>query len=186
MARSKDGSMMTEKELREVNQERFLKFKAEGTLGNNGPLNADGSTSMGKDRWSEFTEQSPESKEPEVESEFEEILATGDKTEIFEGDELVFAGNEAGEKDQGRGLNGNRDKDGNLKTEEAPKAVEAPVEAPVKAPVEAPKPAAEGMLTNKEPTEGTANVEMLEAITEAGLSKEESTQLLDRLKGICG
>jgi len=42
------------------------------------------------------------------------------------------------------------------------------------------------MLTNKEPTEGTANVEMLEAITEAGLSKEESTQLLDRLKGICG
>ena len=64
-------------------------------------------------------------------------------------------------------------------------------QAPVKAPVEAPKPesiveAAEGMLTNKEPTEGTANVEMLEAISEAGLSKEESTQLLDRLKGICG
>lgn len=230
MARGADGSMMTEEELYEVNKKRFLKFKKEGTLGNNGPITADGGTSMGEDRWSAFTgrfsvdDQDNEyhdgkpverirnmvdyKVEKKAEPEFEEILAEGDKTKIFEGDELVFAGSEADEQVQKRGLNGERDEEGNLKTEDKTKYYNSREEFDkasaenakdfkglkvdvnmTKEELAAPEaPEAEGMLTKPEPEKkiDPENIEMIEAITEAGLTKEESTDLLEKLKGICG
>jgi len=125
MARGRDGSLLTARQLKELNRQRFLTAVAEGNLYNTGPTTDDGGTEFGTDRWASYFKKNPDEapsdwtgdsksyvEKPKTEQEF---LADMDKMEVYdEEDNLIYAdGQEIGV--QARGLTGNRDSDGTLR-----------------------------------------------------------------------
>ncbi len=125
MARGADGSLLTAKQLKELNRQRFLEGVGSGDLYSTGPITEEGGTSFSKDRWADYFKKNPEEapsdwtgdsesymEKPKTDQEF---LAEMDKMEVYnEEGELIYAdGKEVGEQD--RGLAGERDSDGNLR-----------------------------------------------------------------------
>jgi hypothetical protein len=102
MARGADGSLLTEKQLKELNRQRFIKAVDAGNLYNTGPITDEGGTSFGEDRWAAYFKANPEEapsdwtgdsksyvEKPKTDQEF---LAQMDNMEVYdEEDNLVYA-----------------------------------------------------------------------------------------------
>lgn len=127
MARGADGSLLTAKQLRELNRQRFLDGVEAGNLYNTGPITDAGGTSFGTDRWADYFKKNPDEapsdwtgdsksyiEKPKSDQEF---LAEMDKMEVYDDEgNLVYAdGQEVGIQD--RGLTGDRLGDGSLRPE---------------------------------------------------------------------
>ena len=128
MARGADGSMLTERQLKELNRKRFTDAVAEGNLYNTGPIGEDGSTGFGEDRWASYFKSNPEEAPSDWTGDSksyiekaptdQEFLAQMDNMEVYDDEgELLYAdGQEVGGEGQDRGLEGSRDGDGSFKT----------------------------------------------------------------------
>ena len=127
MARGADGSLLTSKQLKELNRQRFIQAVDAGNLYNTGPITDTGGTEFGTDRWASYFKSNPDEapsdwtgdsksyvEKPKTDQEF---LAEMDNMEVYdEDDNLIYAdGQEVGPQD--RGLTGNRDGDGSLRPE---------------------------------------------------------------------
>lgn len=127
MARGADGSLLTAKQLKELNRQRFLQGVEAGTLYNIGPITDEGGTSFSTDRWADYFKKNPDEapsnwtgdtksyiEKPKTDQEF---LADMDNMEVYDDEgELIYAdGKEVGEQD--RGLTGDRLADGSLRPE---------------------------------------------------------------------
>ncbi len=127
MARGADGSLLTAKQLKELNRQRFLDGVDAGNLYNTGPITEEGGTSFGTDRWADYFKKNPDEAPADWTGDSEsyqekaptdqEFLAQMDNMEVYDEEgELVYAdGQDVEPKTQGRGLNGSRDSDGTLR-----------------------------------------------------------------------
>jgi len=128
MARGADGSMLTERQLKELNRKRFTDALEAGNLFNTGPITEDGGTEFGTDRWASYFKSNPEEAPSDWTGDSEsyqekaptdqEFLAQMDNMEVYDDeDNLVYAdGQDVGGEGQDRGLEGSRDGDGSFKT----------------------------------------------------------------------
>ncbi len=129
MARGADGSMLTERQLKELNRKRFTDAVAEGNLYNTGPIGEDGSTGFGEDRWASYFKSNPEEAPSDWTGDSksyiekaptdQEFLAQMDNMEVYDDEgELLYADGQevGGGEGQDRNLNGDRDGDGSFKT----------------------------------------------------------------------
>ena len=127
MARGADGSLLTARQLKELNRKRFTDAVSAGNLYNTGPITDEGGTSFGEDRWAAYFKANPDEAPSDWTGDSEsyqekaptdqEFLAQMDSREVYDEDgELVYVdGEDVEPKVQGRGLNGSRDSDGTLR-----------------------------------------------------------------------
>ena len=129
MARGADGSMLTERQLKELNRKRFTDAVEAGNLYNTGPIGEDGSTGFGEDRWAAYFKSNPEEAPSDWTGDSksyiekaptdQEFLAQMDNMEVYDDEgELLYADGQevGGGEGQDRNLNGDRDGDGSFKT----------------------------------------------------------------------
>ena len=139
MARGADGSMLTERQLKELNRKRFTDAVEAGNLYNTGPITEDGGTGFGEDRWAAYFKSNPEEAPSDWTGDSksyvekaptdQEFLAQMDNMEVYDDDgKLIYAdGEEVDGKSQARGLTGTRDGEGTLKTVSDSEGVEHPL-----------------------------------------------------------
>ena len=128
MARGADGSMLTERQLKELNRKRFTDALEAGNLYNTGPITDSGATEFGTDRWASYFKKNPDEAPSDWTGDSEsyqekaptdqEFLAQMDSMEVYDDEgELVYSeGKDVGGEGQERGLEGSRDNEGSFKT----------------------------------------------------------------------
>ena len=138
MARGADGSLLTAKQLKELNRQRFLDGVDAGNLYSTGPITEEGGTEFGTDRWASYFKKNPDEAPSdwtgdsksylEAAPEIQEFVADADEMKVFEDGELVYAdGKDVGDEEtsiQERGMLGSRGEDGSLTVESAKRDTE--------------------------------------------------------------
>ena len=140
MARGADGSLLTARQLKELNRKRFTDAVSAGNLYNTGPITDEGGTEFGTDRWASYFEDNPEeapnnwivgetTSETYLDESTQEFIVDKDETKILddkgevifqpsegidEGDRFIEPEEYQADNATKRGLTGQRDSQGTL------------------------------------------------------------------------